>query len=58
MTQLVKKSRDESQKFVFNFPIDITFKSTNPYGCKYIVDPSNAEATFVQNTRMQRFNFF
>ena len=38
MTQLVKKSRDESQKFVFNFPIDITFKSTNPYGCKYIVN--------------------
>lgn len=24
-----------NDKIVFNFPIDITFQSTNPYGCKY-----------------------
>ncbi|XP_046352538.1 B9 domain-containing protein 1-like [Haliotis rufescens] len=32
ITQITKKSRDEKQIFVWNFPLDVTFKSTNPYG--------------------------
>lgn len=23
-------------KIVFNLPVEVTYKSTNPYGCKYI----------------------
>ena len=34
ITQMTKKSRDERQQFVWNFPLDVTFKSTNPHGCK------------------------
>ena len=34
---MTKKSRDDRQSFVFNFPIDVTFKSTNPYGWPQIV---------------------
>jgi len=34
VTQTSKKSSDGRQIFVLNFPLDITFKSTNPYGCK------------------------
>ncbi|XP_074648203.1 B9 domain-containing protein 1-like [Tubulanus polymorphus] len=37
MTQTAKKSRDDRQMHVFNFPIDITFKSTNPSGWPQIV---------------------
>lgn len=33
LTQTAKKSRDSRQIFVLNFPIDITYKSTNPSGC-------------------------
>lgn len=33
ITQITKKSQDERQQFVWNFPIDVTFKSTNPHGC-------------------------
>lgn len=28
---------DRRQVFVFNFPLDITFKSTSPFGCKLII---------------------
>ena len=34
ITQTAKKCRDDRGGFVFNFPLDITFKSTNAYGCK------------------------
>ena len=34
LTQTAKKSRDDRQLFVLNFPIDIGFKSSNPFGCK------------------------
>lgn len=34
ITQITKKSRDARQLFVWNFPLDLTFKSTNPFGCK------------------------
>lgn len=33
-TQTAKKSSDDRQIFAWNFPLDVTFKSTNPYGCK------------------------
>ncbi|KAF4521176.1 hypothetical protein B566_EDAN010638 [Ephemera danica] len=32
MSQISKKSQDERQLCVWNFPLDITFKSTNPSG--------------------------
>ena len=35
LSQIAKKSQDESQRIVWNFPIDVTFKSTNPHGCKH-----------------------
>ena len=34
ISQITQKSHDSRQIFVFNFPLDITFKSTNPFGCK------------------------
>ncbi|XP_076458707.1 B9 domain-containing protein 1-like [Babylonia areolata] len=37
ITQITKKSLDERQLFVWNFPVDITFKSTNCYGWPQIV---------------------
>ncbi len=33
-TQIGHKSVDQRQIIAFNFPVDITFKSTNPFGCK------------------------
>ena len=36
ITQMAKKSLDDRQSFVLNFPLDVTFKSTNPYGCKWV----------------------
>lgn len=32
ITQVTKKSQDSRQLLVWNFPLDVTFKSTNPYG--------------------------
>ena len=42
VTQIAKKSGDSRQLFVWNFPIDVTLKSTNPYGCSspFLVSPS------------------
>ncbi|KAL8576688.1 B9 domain-containing protein 1 [Nucella lapillus] len=37
ITQITKKSQDERQMFVWNFPVDITFKSTNSFGWPQIV---------------------
>ncbi|XP_069697882.1 B9 domain-containing protein 1 [Periplaneta americana] len=37
ISQIVKRSRDERQLFVWNFPLDITFKSTNPHGWPQLV---------------------
>ena len=37
LTQLSKKSHNRSGAFVWNFPIDVTFKSTNPFGWPKIV---------------------
>eukprot|EP00128_Syssomonas_multiformis_P017186 Colp12_sorted_trinity150504_noHs@34104 len=37
ITQISKKSDDERQTFVWNFPLDVTFKSTNAYGWPQIV---------------------
>ena len=34
ISQITQKSHDSRQLFVFNFPLDITFKSTNPFGCE------------------------
>ena len=42
LSQTTKKSVDRRQVFVFNFPLDITFKSTSPFGCEY----KNALKTF------------
>ncbi|XP_050019762.1 B9 domain-containing protein 1 isoform X2 [Alexandromys fortis] len=33
ISQIASKSQDVRQALVWNFPIDVTFKSTNPYGC-------------------------
>uniref|UniRef100_A0ABI8A1R9 B9 domain-containing protein 1 n=1 Tax=Felis catus TaxID=9685 RepID=A0ABI8A1R9_FELCA len=33
ISQITSKSQDVRQALVWNFPIDVTFKSTNPYGC-------------------------
>ncbi|XP_059572904.1 B9 domain-containing protein 1 [Alligator mississippiensis] len=37
ISQITSKSGDAQQTLVWNFPIDITFKSTNPYGWPQIV---------------------
>ncbi|KAG1668017.1 B9 domain-containing protein 1 [Nymphon striatum] len=37
ISQIARKSMDDRQVFVWNFPIDITFKSTNPYRWPQIV---------------------
>ncbi|XP_066546153.1 B9 domain-containing protein 1 isoform X3 [Amia ocellicauda] len=37
ISQITSKSRDSQQHFVWNFPIEITFKSTNPFGWPQIV---------------------
>uniref|UniRef100_A0A8C5W5P0 B9 domain-containing protein 1 n=1 Tax=Microcebus murinus TaxID=30608 RepID=A0A8C5W5P0_MICMU len=37
ISQITSKSRDACQALVWNFPIDITFKSTNPFGWPQIV---------------------
>ncbi|XP_071528726.1 B9 domain-containing protein 1 [Panulirus ornatus] len=37
VSQTACRSDDERQVFVWNFPIDITFKSTNPFGWPQIV---------------------
>uniref|UniRef100_K7FV76 B9 domain-containing protein 1 n=2 Tax=Pelodiscus sinensis TaxID=13735 RepID=K7FV76_PELSI len=37
ISQITSKNRDAQQALVWNFPIDITFKSTNPYGWPQIV---------------------
>ena len=36
LSQTATRSRDDRKLFVLNFPLDITFKSTNPHGCKLI----------------------
>ncbi|XP_028417327.1 B9 domain-containing protein 1-like [Dendronephthya gigantea] len=37
ISQITQKSHDSRQVFVFNFPLDITFKSTNPSGWPQLV---------------------
>ncbi|XP_035221539.1 B9 domain-containing protein 1-like [Stegodyphus dumicola] len=37
ISQISKKGEDDMQLFAFNFPLDITFKSTNPYGWPQLV---------------------
>ncbi|KAJ7305999.1 hypothetical protein JRQ81_010365 [Phrynocephalus forsythii] len=37
ISQITSKNRDSQQELVWNFPIDITFKSTNPFGWPQIV---------------------
>ncbi|XP_072532428.1 B9 domain-containing protein 1 isoform X1 [Salminus brasiliensis] len=37
ISQITSKGRDSSQSLVWNFPLDITFKSTNPFGWPQIV---------------------
>ena len=34
ISQITSKSQDSRRALVWNFPIDVTFKSTNPYGCE------------------------
>jgi len=33
ISQIAQKSQDERQQVVWNFPLDVSFKSTNPHGC-------------------------
>ncbi|ELT89985.1 hypothetical protein CAPTEDRAFT_173681 [Capitella teleta] len=37
ITQMTRKSRDDRQAFVINFPLDVSFKSTNPHGWPQLV---------------------
>lgn len=37
ISQMAKKSLDERQLIVLNFPLDVTFKSTNPFGWPQLV---------------------
>lgn len=37
ISQITKKSCDERQLFVWNFPLEIAYKSTNPYGWPQLV---------------------
>ncbi|XP_037804675.1 B9 domain-containing protein 1-like [Penaeus monodon] len=37
ISQITRRSDDERQIFTWNFPIDITFKSTNPFGWPQLV---------------------
>ncbi len=34
-TQIAHKSVEIGSKIVFNFPLEVTFRSTNPFGCLY-----------------------
>ena len=34
ITQTTKRGNGPNKHFVWNFPIDINFKSTNPFGCE------------------------
>lgn len=48
-SQIAKKSQDERQLFVWNFPIDVTFKSTNPYGCTTALSFDTADFSRASN---------
>ncbi|XP_050526209.1 B9 domain-containing protein 1-like [Daktulosphaira vitifoliae] len=37
ISQIAKKSQDERQIIVWNFPLDICFKSTNPHGWPQLI---------------------
>eukprot|EP00795_Rhopilema_esculentum_P009153 gene9153-16820_t len=37
LSQIATKSPDERQLFVWNFPLDVTFKSTSPFGWPQLV---------------------
>nr|CAB3224896.1 B9 domain-containing protein 1-like [Phallusia mammillata] len=37
ISQFTHKSHDERQLFVWNFPLNVTYKSTNPYGWPQLV---------------------
>ncbi|VEL30447.1 unnamed protein product [Protopolystoma xenopodis] len=37
ITQTTLKSSDSNQEHVFNFPIDITWKSSNPFGWPQLI---------------------
>ncbi len=34
-TQISNKSVQIGSKLVFNFPLEVTFRSTNPFGCLF-----------------------
>lgn len=38
LTQICKCSDDPRNLAVWNFPLEVTFKSTNPYGCESMLD--------------------
>lgn len=46
ITQITKKSQDGRQIFVWNFPLDITWKTTNPHGWPQIVISAYGVDTF------------
>ncbi|XP_052772236.1 B9 domain-containing protein 1-like [Mya arenaria] len=37
ISQIAKKSQDDRQQMIWNFPIDVTFKSTNPHGWPQLI---------------------
>lgn len=34
ISQITRKNSAPDAAFVWNFPLDVTFRSTNPFGCK------------------------
>ncbi|KAL5242348.1 hypothetical protein ACI65C_009758 [Semiaphis heraclei] len=37
ISQIAQKSQDERQQVVWNFPLDVSFKSSNPYGWPQLI---------------------
>jgi len=41
ISQITRKSGDEKQLFVWNFPLEIALRSTNPFGWPQLVSESD-----------------
>ncbi|XP_019615024.1 PREDICTED: B9 domain-containing protein 1-like [Branchiostoma belcheri] len=46
ITQVTKKSHDDRKLFVWNFPLEVTFKSTNPHGWPQLVVSAYGQDAF------------
>lgn len=55
ISQIAQKSQDERQQIVWNFPLDVSFKSTNPHGCAYFKH-SDSQISSVLHRHRKPFN--